>query len=270
MTSPPAVSVEVTGPVASVWLERPETLNALSPDVVDGLLAAEGMAREMGCSVMTVRGRGRALSAGADLRHLQGLLADPAAVEAYVATIGRAFDAVESSPVVSVCVVDGYALAGGCELMLACDLIVASRDARIGDRHLEYALLPGAGGSVRLTRALPPALARRLLLTGEILDGDTAAQWGLVGWSVPAGALEDTVAEVVARLSRHSSAALATMKKLHGVAVGVPQRDQRAALDVELRALVDHLKCEPDSREGLAAFSEHREPDFRTRQGVDR
>lgn len=257
-----AVSVEVAGPVASVCLNRPEAMNALSPEVLDGLLAAVGHAVEAGCSVMTVRGRGKALSAGADLAHLQGLLEDSAAVEEYVAAIGEAFDAVEAAPLVSVCVVDGYALAGGCELMLACDLVVATKDARIGDRHLEYGLLPGAGGSVRLSRALPPALARRLLLTGEILDGDTAAAWGLVGWSVPADALGDTVAGVVARLSRHSTAALATMKQLHAAAAGLPRRDQRAALDAELEALVHHLAHEPDVREGLAAFAEGRAPRF--------
>ena len=257
-----SVSVDVEGPVARVWLERPQALNALSPAVVDSLLAAVSIATDSGCSVMTVRGRGKALSAGADLHHLRTLLDDPEAVEGYIAAIGRAMDAIEQAPFVSVCVVEGYALAGGCELMLACDLVVASQDARIGDRHLEYGLLPGAGGSVRLARALPPALARRLLFTGEMLDGDTAAAWGLVGWSVPATDIEETVADIVARLSRHSPTALAAMKGLHAAADGVARHDQRAALDSELAVLLHHLNNEPDAREGLNAFAQRRSPQF--------
>ncbi len=257
-----AVSVNVEGKVAQVWLERPQALNALSPDVIDGLLEAVSIATDSGCSVMTVRGRGKALSAGADLHHLRTLLDDPVAIERYIAAIGGAMDAIEQAPFVSVCVVDGYALAGGCELMLACDLVVASQDARIGDRHLEYGLLPGAGGSVRLARAVPPALARRLLLMGEILDGDTAAAWGLVGWSVPAADIEDTVAAIVARLRRHSPTALATMKKLHAAADGVPRHDQRTALDFELATFLHYLNSEPDAREGLDAFAQRRPPKF--------
>lgn len=255
------VSLHIRGRVAAVWLERPQTLNALSPDIVKDLLEAVAAARAAGCSVMTVRGRGKALSAGADLRHLRGLLGDSVAVERYIAAIGQAMDAIEQAPLISVCVVEGYALAGGCELMLACDLVVASQDARIGDRHLEYGLLPGAGGSVRLARALPPALARRLLFTGEMLDGDTAAAWGLVGWSVPAPAVEETVAGIVSRLSRHSPAALAAMKVLYAAADGIPRRDQRSALDAELATVVHHLD-KPDAREGLDAFAERRSPQF--------
>ncbi len=264
-----AVSVDVQGQVASVWLERPEALNALSPDVIEGLLEAVATATAAGCSVMTVRGRGRALSAGADLHHLRPLLDDPAAVERYIAAIGRVMDTIEAAPVISVCVVEGYALAGGCELLLACDLVVASQDARIGDRHLEYGLLPGAGGSVRLTRALPPARARRLLFTGEMLDGDTAAAWGLVGWSVPAADLEATVAEIVGRLCRHSPGALASMKGMHAAADGVARRDQREVLDAELAVTVRHLSGDPDAREGLDAFVHRRSPRFSGRRSDD-
>ncbi len=143
--------------------------------------------------------------------------------------------------------------------MLACDLVVASSAARLGDRHMEYGLLPGAGGSVRLPRALPAALARRLLYTGEIIDGDTAAAWGLVGWSVPPGELEQTVSDVVARLLRHSPAALASAKRLYADGLAA---DRRAALDRELDVTADHIARHPDAREGLAAFRARRPPAF--------
>ncbi|WP_224392395.1 enoyl-CoA hydratase/isomerase family protein [Pseudonocardia sp. ICBG1293] len=246
---------------AEITLTRERALNALSPELLDGLRAAVDEVTAAGSPVAVVRGRGPALSAGADLPHLLGLLEDPVAVRDYIATIGAALDALESAPFVSLCVVDGYGLAGGCELMLACDLAVASSEARLGDRHMEYGLLPGAGGSVRLPRALPAALARRLLYTGEIIDGDTAAAWGLVGWSVPPAELDATVAAIVARMVRHSPTALRTMKELETAG---RERPHRAALDHELDVAVGYFAHHTDVREGLAAFREKREPRFGT------
>ncbi len=244
---------------AEITLTRERALNALSPDLLVGLRAAIDEVTAAGCAIAVVRGRGPALSAGADLPHLLGILDDPHAVRAYIASIGAALDALEAAPFVSLCVVDGYGVAGGCELMLACDLVVASSAAQLGDRHMEYGLLPGAGGSVRLPRALPAALARRLLYTGEIIDGDTAAAWGLVGWSVPPVELERTVGEIVARLLRHSPTALRTIKQLEADG---RERSHRAALDNELDVAVDYIGGHPDAREGLAAFREKRAPRF--------
>jgi enoyl-CoA hydratase len=244
---------------ATITLTRERALNALGPELLTGLHAAIDEVRAAGCPVAVVRGRGPALSAGADLPHLLGILDDPDAVRAYIASIGAALDALEAAPFVSLCVVDGYGVAGGCELMLACDLAVASSAARLGDRHMEYGLLPGAGGSVRLPRALPVALARRLLYTGEIIDGDTAAAWGLVGWSVPPAELERTVDEIVARLLRHSPTALRTVKRLEAQGRELPHR---AALDNELDVAVGYIAGHPDAREGLAAFRGKRAPRF--------
>lgn len=265
--SAPCVRVDLGDDgAARITLDRADALNALSEQLLDGLHAAIGEVTAAGCPVAVVRGNGPALSAGADLPHLLGLRDDPDALRAYITRIGRALDTLEAAPFVSVCVVDGYGLAGGCELMLACDLIVASSQAKLGDRHMEYGLLPGAGGSVRLPRALPAALARRLLYTGEIVDGDTAAAWGLVGWSVPPDALESTVDDVVARLLRHSPAALALQKRLYSEGLAA---DRRSALDHELDVAVDHIAHHPDVGEGLAAFREKRPPRFRrTPQGT--
>lgn len=259
MSRPPVGVTRRADGAAEIALTSVRTMNALSPDLVEGLHRAVDAVARIECPVALVRGRGPALSAGADLPHLLGLLDDPAAVRAYIASIGAALDALEAAPFLSVCVVDGYGLAGGCELMLACDLVVASTQARLGDRHMEYGLLPGAGGSVRLPRALPAALARRLLYTGEIIDGDTAAAWGLVGWSVPPDELEHTVDGIVARLLRHSPTALRAMKRLYteGREFGV-----RAALDHELDVAADHIAHNADAHEGLAAFRQKRPPGF--------
>lgn len=253
------VTVTIDGPVARVTIDNAAARNALHPTVVAGLDAAVDTVTAAGCSVAVIRGAGGTLSAGADLKHLRAVLDDPVALREYITAIGAAVDRWEAAPFVSVCVVDGYAVAGGCEIMLACDLAVASDKAAIGDRHLEYGLLPGAGGSVRLTRALPPVLARRLLYTGELVDGRTAAEFGLVSHVVPAADLDAEVDDLVARLARHAPDALAQMKRLHTNARTARPAD---AIRAEREILLDHLGS-ATVREGLSAFAERRAPDFR-------
>ena len=133
----------IDGAVARVTLDRPHTRNALSPDVISGLRAAIAAVSAAQCSVMVLRGSGGTLSAGADLKYLRGILDDPGALRAYITSIGDTVQLLADAPFISICVVQGYALAGGCEILLACDLAVVSEEARIGDRHLEYGLLPG-------------------------------------------------------------------------------------------------------------------------------
>lgn len=257
------VEVEIDDAVARVTINRPSAQNALSPSVIAGLTAAVDDTLARGCAVLVLRGAGGTLSAGADLPHLQTLLDDPAAVHDYVASIGAVLDRIEAAPFVSIAVVGGYALAGGCEILLACDLAVVAEGARIGDRHLEYGLLPGAGGSVRLPRAVPGPVARRLLYTGEIVDGATAAAWGLVSHVAPDAELDATVDTLVARLSRHSPQALAGMKRLYRQATAEPAVPAGAALAAERDVLVEHVTTSASAAEGLAAFRERRPPQFR-------
>lgn len=259
------VATDIADGVARVVIDHAAAKNALAPAVLDGLSAAVDAATEAGCAVLVLRGAGGTLSAGADLKHLQDILDQDSAVDGYIRAIGAVLQRIEAAPFVTVCVVGEYALAGGCEILLACDLAVVSEDARIGDRHLEYGLLPGAGGSVRLPRALPAALARRLLYTGEMIDGATAARWGLVSHAVPAGELDREVDALVARLSRHSAPALATMKRLYRRSVSTSAGEAHAA---EATTVVEHLLTSPAAAEGLAAFADGRAPDFRTRVAV--
>lgn len=253
------VEITIEGAVARVVIDRPAARNALSPAVLHGLGTAVDDATDAGAAVLVLSGAGGALSAGADLPHLETLLGDEPAVAAYITSIGAVLDRIEAAPFVSVAVVSGYALAGGCEILLACDLAVVSEEAQIGDRHLEYGLLPGAGGSVRLPRALPGALARRLLYTGEIIDGATAARWGLVSHVAPAAELDATVDELVVRLSRHPRRALVRMKQMYRCATSLPADEAMAA---ERAAIVEHLTTSAAVVEGLAAFRARRAPDF--------
>lgn len=258
-----SVLLDLDDAVARVTIDRPSARNALSPPVIDGLNAAVDAALDRGCAVFVLRGSGGSLSAGADLPFLQTLLDDPDAVGSYVASIGAVLDRIEAAPFVSVAVVGGYALAGGCEILLACDLAVVAENARIGDRHLEYGLLPGAGGSVRLPRAVPGPVARRLLYTGEIVDGATAAGWGLVSHVAPESELDACVDALVARLARHAPQALAGMKRLYRQSTAEPGVGTGEALAAERAVLVQHLTGSAAAAEGLAAFRERRPPRFR-------
>lgn len=253
------VVTEIKGAVARVLIDRPAARNALSPAVIAGLRAAITAATEAGCPVLVLRGAGGTLSAGADLKHLEGIRHEPAALRAYITSIGEAVQLLADAPFISVCVVERYALAGGCEILLACDLAVVSEEARIGDRHLEYGLLPGAGGSVRLARAVPGAVARRLLFTGEMIDGAAAARAGLVSHAVPGERVDAEVDALVARLAGLSGSALREMKGLYRMAMTT---DPAVAMAAERETLLRHLGEDPGAAEGLAAFTERRPPDF--------
>lgn len=253
------VVTAIDGAAAWVLIDRPEAHNALSPEVIAGISAAINAAADAHCSVLVIRGSGGTLSAGADLKYVRAIRHDPDALRAYITSISETFERLASAAFVSVCVVERYAVAGGCELLLACDLAVVSEDAQIGDRHLEYGLLPGAGGSARLARAVAPAVARRLLLTGEMIDGATAARIGLASHVAVGDRVGATVDALVARLLRHSPGALARMKRLCQTAAGT---DLASGMENERQMLIRHLTEDPAAVEGLDAFAEHRQPDF--------
>ncbi len=168
--------------------------------------------------------------------------------------IGRLNDVlldIEAAPFASVAVVEGFALAGGCEILLACDVVVADEAARIGDRHLELGLLPGGGGSVRLHKALTPARSRWLLLSGEMISGREAAEWGLVTRAVPRDQLDEVAEAMIARLASRSADALAGAKEMIGAVRDIPVPDGIAA---ERRIFLDHMAKSEDVRAALARF----------------
>jgi enoyl-CoA hydratase/carnithine racemase len=250
------------GPVLRATIDRPQSRNAISPSVIEGLEAAVRRAREIGAKVLVLRGAAGTFCAGADLAWVLPAIDEPGALEEsgeFAAGIRRLNDVLlemEAAPFVSVAVVEGFALAGGCELLMACDVVVASEAARIGDRHLELGLLPGAGGSVRLYRALTPARSRWLLLSGEMISGREAAEWGLVTRAVPAGQLDETAEAMIARLASRSAAALAGMKEMIGAVRDVPVAD---GIDAEQGVFLGHMAKSDDMRAALARFLEPKE-----------
>jgi enoyl-CoA hydratase/carnithine racemase len=264
MSSPPSsgervgdVVIDLDGAVLRVTIDRPEARNAISPSVVDGLEHAVRRAREGGARVLVIRGTGGTFCAGADLAWVLSAVNQPGGLEdggAFATVLGRlnhVLAEIEAAPFVSVAVVDGFALAGGCEVLLACDVVVADEAARIGDRHLELGLLPGGGGSVRLHKALTPARSHWLLLSGEMISGREAADWGLVTRAVPRGELDEVAEAMIARLASRSPDALAGAKEMIGAVRDIPVTDGVAA---ERRIFLDHMGKSEDVRASLARF----------------
>jgi enoyl-CoA hydratase/carnithine racemase len=252
------VCVRADGHVVSALIDRPGVRNAIDDGVVDGLTAAVDAAEERQARVLVVRGSGGTFCAGADLVMLERIRQDSARVEKFMARLGAVLDRIENASFASVAVVEGHAVAGGCELLLACDIVVATTTARIGDRHVEYGLVPAAGGSVRLARRLPKAQANYLLLSGEMLSGEEAARWGLATVAVPAERIEPAVTEIVSRVAGRSTAALTTVKHMLGNAGRLPESE---ALGRERALFMAHL-ASPDCVRGLTAFRDRRAPLF--------
>lgn len=257
--SGPAVALRIEGEALWATINRPHARNAIDLQVIAGLEAALEAAAEAKAKVLVLRGSEGTFCAGADLGAIQALTDDPHGMRSFLERLGTALERLEDAPWVNLAVVEGYAVAGGCELLLACDIVLASADAKIGDRHVEYGLVPGGGSSVRLPRTIPASLARYLLLTGELISGTQAAEWGLATLAVPPEDLEQELRRVIDRLCSRGRATLRTVKAMldeqHGTAT-------TRALQRERDLFLEHLAAAPDAHIGLQAFRERVTPSF--------
>lgn len=246
------IELQVVDSVALVRLNRPQRLNALS----DGLLhlleeTVEEAEADEGIRAMVITGAGAAFCAGADLGQLlerldgrQGEILD------FVRRAGRTFRRLETSRLPVVAAVNGTAIAGGFELVLACDVVFAAAEARMGDGHLRYGVLPGGGGAVRLERKIPANAARRLLLTGDLEPAERFREWGLVQEIVPAAGLVDRALAFSRRLATRSARGLAEVKLVATAARDLPTEK---ALELEYETFAGYVASD-DLREGLRAF----------------
>lgn len=258
-----SVLCEMRGKAAWITLNRPTALNALIPAVTAGIDAAldEVEKRPDICAVV-VAGSGRAFSAGADLKFIrESSGGDPRALQNFLQGIYTTFNRLEHFPRPVIAAVNGLALAGGIELVLCCDLVIAAESAKLGDAHANYGLIPGGGGSVRLPRKIGPTRAKYLMYTGEFLPARDLLAMGLVNEVVPDGELTAAVERVVAKLATKSPVGLARMKYLVDAGLNQPED---TALRLELSVFDVHAASE-DMREGLAAFEQKRTPQFKGR-----
>lgn len=255
------VAYDIRGQAAWIRIDRPDAMNALSPDVVEGLREALDRAKaDDDVRVLVVTGTGRAFCAGADLKAIREMSGDDPGRNTlrFLEHAGKVFDGLEAFPKPVIAAVNGLALAGGLELVLCCDLVIAGKSAKLGDAHANFGLIPGGGGSIRLPRKAGPTMAKYLLFTGEFLPAADLVACGLVNEVVPDGQLTERIDALVEVIASKSPLGLSRMKQL--VHDGL---DQPVATGVRLELLASEAHASShDVAEGLAAFQEKRPPRF--------
>jgi enoyl-CoA hydratase/carnithine racemase len=230
---------EMTGGRAAVLtLNRPEQRNPLDKATIAALNRhLDELLSEPAMRAVIITGAGPAFSAGGDLRGYVDLYQDAEGFRAFLDAIRHLFDRLESSRLLSIAAVNGACVAGGFEMALSCDLIVAGRRARIGDGHLKFWQLPGGGGSQRLPRAVGSALAKRLFYTHELLSGEAALSAGIASALYDDDALLEGALALAERATETPEHTIVTMKHLLAVA---ESETLSAGLGKEIDVLVDY------------------------------
>lgn len=257
------VLYEAQGNTRILTLNRPDKLNPLDWHSVKALTAAVHRAEaDPQCRLVVITGAGKAFSAGGDLEGYIGLYRRPADFQAFLDDFFILLDTIERSARIFIAAVNGHCVAGGLELALACDVVVAAREARIADGHLNFGQLPGAGGSQRLPRAIGALRAKYLILTGRGIDGVEAERLSLASLAVPRAELMATVLALAGEMSGKSALGLAMAKRLVDDGMALPLQ---AALRMEIERVHGYATRSHDAMEGLMAFREKRDPAFEGR-----
>ncbi|PTQ52978.1 MULTISPECIES: enoyl-CoA hydratase-related protein [Hydrogenibacillus] len=254
--------IERDGRVAIVTIDRPPA-NALSQGLLQELDEAfQELAADPAVKAVVVTGRGKFFSAGADLKEMQGALGDATRGRALAERGQRTFDRIEGLPKPVVAAVNGFALGGGMELLLACHVRFAAASAKVGLPETNLGLIPGYGGTQRLARTVGAATALDLILTGRMIDAAEAHRLGIVQRVVPDEALRDE-ALAYARALAEEKSAVSLARALRAVLAG---RERPLAEGLALEAaLFGELFASADAREGVGAFVEKRKPTFQDR-----
>jgi enoyl-CoA hydratase len=246
-----SVLVAAVDAVAVVTIDRQDALNALNVETLTELRdRLRELADDEAARVVVLTGAGdRAFIAGADIKYMGGLGPDEA--KEWGALGHEAARLLEEMPKPTIAAINGFALGGGCELALGCDLRYASSNARLGQPEIDLGIVPGWGGTQRLARVCGLGIAKELILTGRQVDAEEALRVGLVnGISDP---VLDHALEVGEKLAAKSPVALSVAKRLLNLSPGALEREAEEFGD---------LFASEDAREGLAAFAEKRKPRF--------
>jgi enoyl-CoA hydratase len=252
------VLVERDGPIAVVLLNRPDALNALSDELMEALVSTlVELDRDEEVRCIVLGGSERVFAAGADIAEL----AKASPIDLYYQRRVERWDTIAGLWTPLVAAVSGYCLGGGCELAMACDLIVASETAQFGQPETGVGVIPGAGGTQRLTRAVGKSLAMDVILSGRFLSADEALRAGLVARVVAREAWLDEAKGVARAIAAKPPVATRLAKEAVDRAFESP-----LALGVEYeRRLLALAFASEDAKEGLNAFLEKRKPDFKGR-----
>jgi len=245
--------------VATLTINRPDRLNALNPQTMEEIgdcIGAIHGNREIRCVIITGSGD-KAFIAGADITAMVTMSGFEE--KAFAATGLDVLRRFEQLPIPVIAAVNGYALGGGTELALACDLIVASDNARFGLPEIKLGIIPGFGGTQRLPRRIGLLRAREMIYTGDMIDAQTAFDYGLVNHVYPAAELMDECRVLAAKLARQAPLAMQQAKTAINAGIEI-DLDNALRFETESVGLVFTTE---DKKEGMTAFLEKREPRFR-------
>jgi enoyl-CoA hydratase len=252
------VVVETHGKVGLIRLNRPQALNALNSALiaeVEKAVAAFEADTDIGCMVLT--GSEKAFAAGADIKQMSGM----SYIDAYMGEFAAGWDAAARARKPVIAAVAGFALGGGCELAMMCDMIIAADNAKFGQPEIKLGVIPGIGGTQRLTRAVGKAKAMDLCLTGRLMDAAEAERSGLVARVIP---LADHMAEVMKTAETIASMSLPSVIAAKECVNRAFETTLSEGIRFERRAFHPLFATE-DQKEGMAAFIEKRPPQFKNR-----
>lgn len=246
--------------VAIITINRPEKRNALNIKTrEEGAALLEELRNDSSVGIVVFTGAGdKAFIAGADIAEFAGRTA---MMQRDVMTARSLFTAIDTFPKPVIAMINGFCLGGGCELALACDMRIASENAQFGQPEINLGIIPGGGGTQRLTRLVGEGKAMELILTGQFIDAKTAYEIGLVNHVVPVDQLQAKTMEIAQRIASKSPVALQLAKEAVKIA-------SRSNLDEGLRREVDLFALcfsTEDKDEGVSAFLERRDPVFKGR-----
>ncbi|HLR85044.1 MAG TPA: enoyl-CoA hydratase [Nocardioidaceae bacterium] len=252
------ILTEAKGSVGWITLNRPEALNALNIDVMHEVVeAAEAFDADDSIGAIVITGSAKAFAAGADIKQMQPMTY----VDAYAGELFGDWDRIANIGTPIVAAVSGYALGGGCELAMMCDLLLAADSAKFGQPEITLGVIPGMGGSQRLTRAVGKAKAMDLCLTGRMMDAEEAERSGLVARVVPADDLLTETTKVAEKIASMSHVAAKAAKEAVNQAY---ESTLTEGVHFERRLFYGTFATE-DKAEGMAAFVDKRKPEFKHR-----
>jgi enoyl-CoA hydratase len=252
------ILTETRGKVGLITLNRPKALNALNSTVLAEVLAAlNAFEADPGIGAIVITGSEKAFAAGADIKEMQ----PKSFAEAYMEDFFAGWEGLTRIRKPIVAAVAGYALGGGCELAMMCDFILAADSAKFGQPEITLGVMPGMGGSQRLTRFVGKSKAMEMCLTGRMMDAEEAERSGLVSRIVPAADLVEEALKVAARIAGFSLPAAMMVKEAVNRAYEMTLSE---GLRFE-RRVFHSMFALADQKEGMAAFVEKRKPDFKNR-----
>jgi len=253
-----AILVETRGKVGLLTLNRPKALNALNGQILSEVMSAmRAFEADPKVSAVVLTGSEKAFAAGADIKEMQSL----SYADMYLRDVFSGWEEFTRLRKPVIAAVAGYALGGGCELAMMCDFIIAADNAKFGQPEITLGVIPGMGGSQRLTRFVGKAKAMDLVLTGRMMDAAEAERCGLVSRVVPPGDLHEEALKAASRIAELSLPAVMMAKE-------AVNRSYETTLAEGLRferRLFHSMFALDDQKEGMAAFVEKRSPSFRDR-----